>query len=620
MIADGVMGEGFVVSDAVKAMLTRIVHEVASLTEAPMVALWLADEETASLRIAAVSNKPEDTHLPLITLAFGQGGVGWVAVERTPLEVDDVFTDARFLGREWWRRQALSSFLGLPVLHENRLLGVLALNSPRPLRLSVGTREQLNLLVDQAAHVIDGARLEAAAARQREELAAHRAALTARLRETSGILAVARVVGTTTDLTRALRLICRELGILTGADTVAAYLLDPVHHREIQPIAGYHVPEPLLARLAESTVSVEELRFSDALFSDRRAVWTDDAPGDIRFANSLFTRFPHQSALVIPLIVDEEISGGFYLVWWKQRRQFEREEIETLEAIGGQVGVLLRNARLRAALEHRTTRLRELVRINQILSSSLDRRAVLTEIARAASRLTGAPSVVFYVADPVKRTLEVGAFSNEEVAEDFPIRVLPYGRGAAGWIALHQRVLESSDVSTDSRFLAREWWERHELRSFYGVPVVLDGALVAVLALAGREPFRFGPDDEDLIDNFCRQAGLAIRNAELFAAERQAEALSAVAALANAAAHEINNPLTIVFGRLGLLVPHADPDVRQKLEVALAAAGRIRTIVERMMRITRLETLDLPDYLHPTLDIERSSVDPPSDEPQPPAT
>jgi signal transduction histidine kinase len=77
--------------------------------------------------------------------------------------------------------------------------------------------------------------------------------------------------------------------------------------------------------------------------------------------------------------------------------------------------------------------------------------------------------------------------------------------------------------------------------------------------------------------------------------------------LANAAAHEINNPLTIVLGRLELLVPHADPETRRRLEAMLAAANRIRTIVERMTRITRLETLDLASYLRPTLDIVRSS-------------
>jgi len=577
-----------------------------------MVALWIADEETRSLKVGAVNQESPDNHLPLVTLAYGQGGVGWVAAERTPLEVDDLLADSRFVGRDWWRSHGLSSFLGFPVLRDDRLFGVLALNGSQPLRLSGAAREQLTGLVNQAAQALHGARLEVEAARQQAELVASRAALTARLRESAGLLAIARVVGTTADLTRALRLICRQLGVLTGADTVAAYLLDR-WRRRVQPVAGYHVPPSLLDALAMSSVTIEELRFSEALFNDQHAVWTDDAPADPRFVNSLFARFPHRSALVIPLVVDEETSGGFYLVWWERRRQFEREEIETLEAIGGQVGVLLRNARLREALEHRTARLRELVHINQILSSSLDSRAVLTEIARAAARLSGAPGVVFYVADPVKRTLEARAFSDEEAARDFPIRVLPFGRGGAGWVALNQQVLAVPDVLGDTRFLAHDWWARHGLRSFYGMPVVLNGVLVAVLALTGREPFRFGPDDQDLLDNFCRQAGLAIRNAELFQAQGRAEALRAVTQLANAAAHEINNPLTVVLGRLELLQPDAGPELRQKLEVALNAARRIRTIITRMMRITRLETLDLPDHLRPTLDIERSSADPSSD-------
>jgi len=598
------------VSEALKSRLVHIVCEVAVLTGAPMVALWLADEKTDSLRVAAVNDQSVDNHLPLVTLPFGQGGVGWVAVERTSLEVEDVFADPRFVGRAWWRSRALVSFLGLPVLHEDRLLGVLALNSPRPVRLGEAEREQLEMFVDQAAHALYSTRLEAEAARQREELAVQRAALGARLRETSSLLAVARVVSTTSDLTRALRLVCRELGILTGADTVAAYLLDRVHHQEVQPVAGYHVPEALLAGLRASSVRVEELRFSDALFNNQRGVWTDDAPADPRFANSLFASFPHQSALVLPLFVDDEISGGFYLVWWQRRRQFEYEELSTLEAIGGQVGVLLRNARLREALEHRTARLSELVRINQVLSSSLDSREVLIEITRAAARLSGAPRVAFYTIDPIKGVLEARAISADEAPEDFPIQDLPFGEDGAGWIAVNQQVLNVPDVFADARFVARDWYARYGLRSVYGMPVIVDGALLAVLVLAGPAPFQFGPDDQELLDNFCRQAGLAIRNAQLFTAERRAEALRAVTELANGAAHEINNPLTVVFGRLSLLMSRAtDPDVLRQLQAALNAAHRIRVIIERMKRITRLEHVDLPDHLPPTLDIERSSPD-----------
>src|SRR5205085_6486148 len=117
-----------------------------------------------------------------------------------------------------------------------------------------------------------------------------------------------------------------------------------------------------------------------ALFEHRHPVWTDDAAGDPRFANRVFARAPHQSALVLPLVLDEEMSGGFYLVWWQRRAEFDAEVIETLQAITGQVGLLLGNARLRDGLRLRAARLRELVRVNQVLSSSLDMSEVLTAI------------------------------------------------------------------------------------------------------------------------------------------------------------------------------------------------------------------------------------------------
>ncbi len=357
-----------VVPVTVSPVLAGVAREAAALARAPVVSLWIADEKARSLKVGAVSGESAGS-LSLATLTFGQGGVGWVAAARAPLEVDDVFADGRFTGRDWWRSHGLSSFLGLPVIVEDRLLGVLALNGTEPLRLTAGQREQLVLLTNHAANALLGTHLEAEAARRREEVAANRAALAARLRESAGLLAIARILGTTTDLTEALRLICRQLAALTGADTVAAYLLDRPRG-EVRPVAGYHVPKLLVETLAASSVALEELRFGRVLFDDQRLVWTDDAPADPRFANGLFARFPHRSALMIPLVVNKEASGGFYLVWWEQRRQFEAEEVETLEAIGGQVGLLLHNARHLEALEHRVnTALRALAETNALRSA-----------------------------------------------------------------------------------------------------------------------------------------------------------------------------------------------------------------------------------------------------------
>jgi signal transduction histidine kinase len=89
-------------------------------------------------------------------------------------------------------------------------------------------------------------------------------------------------------------------------------------------------------------------------------------------------------------------------------------------------------------------------------------------------------------------------------------------------------------------------------------------------------------------------------------AERRAEALRAVTQLANAAAHEINNPLAVIVGRLELLRRDLTPDQQAKLVPIVEASRQIARIITHMGRLTRLETLDaLP--ASPMLDLRRSS-------------
>jgi len=348
------------------------------------------------------------------------------------------------------------------------------------------------------------------------EPSAGREALEARLRETTGLLAVARVVSSTADLPEALRLICRELGRLTGAETVSAYLHD-VQTGELRPIAAHGVPKHALEALSRTALSLREQAGLEGLFSRGRIIWTDDVAGDPRFAAQPFKRFPHQSGLAIPLVLDGRVSGAFYLVWWERRRRFDAAELAPLQAIGEQTGIVLDHARLRDALEGRAVRLRALSRLNQVVSSSLDESEVLDTIARAAAEMMGAPFVSFWVADEGTQTLSRRAVSDEALGAGLPETPVAYGEGALGWIAERRQLLDVPDVARDERFLFRSWWVARGFKSFVGVPVVLEGSLLAVLVLCGRVPFRFGPDERELLDSFVAQAAVAVRNMRLYA-------------------------------------------------------------------------------------------------------
>jgi signal transduction histidine kinase len=92
-------------------------------------------------------------------------------------------------------------------------------------------------------------------------------------------------------------------------------------------------------------------------------------------------------------------------------------------------------------------------------------------------------------------------------------------------------------------------------------------------------------------------------------ARREAAQLRAVTLLARAAAHEINNPLTVVVGGLGLVARKVPPDSEEAkwIERARDGSERIRDIVARMNRITQIEEAPQVGSLPPILDIKKSS-------------
>ncbi len=213
----------------------------------------------------------------------------------------------------------------------------------------------------------------------------------------------------------------------------------------------------------------------------------------------------------------ERVSGVFYLVWWKERRRFAEPELGTLQTVGQQVGILLRNARLVEALETRAARLRTLAGLNHLVSSSLEVDTVLRGIACAAAELVRAPVASFWLADDARRVLELRAFSDETIGSDFVARRQQYDDGALGWVATHRQPLSVPDVFAAGGVQDQAWWRAHGFSSFLGVPVVLDDVLLAVLSLNGTTPVRMSADDWELVGMFVTQAGVAIRNARLYA-------------------------------------------------------------------------------------------------------
>jgi PAS domain S-box-containing protein len=87
---------------------------------------------------------------------------------------------------------------------------------------------------------------------------------------------------------------------------------------------------------------------------------------------------------------------------------------------------------------------------------------------------------------------------------------------------------------------------------------------------------------------------------------RKAQALRAVASVAAATAHEINNPLTVALGEAHLL--SKDRDAKHgRLPHLIDALERIRDVVRTMNQITRLEPAEPSKDVPEMLDLRKSS-------------
>jgi PAS domain S-box-containing protein len=98
------------------------------------------------------------------------------------------------------------------------------------------------------------------------------------------------------------------------------------------------------------------------------------------------------------------------------------------------------------------------------------------------------------------------------------------------------------------------------------------------------------------------------------AAMREAAEFRSVNLLAQAAAHEINNPLAVIVGYLQLLGDRARPGSQEArwLGMSIEASARIKEAVARLRRIVRVESTQPTGSTPPILDTEKSSQ--PADE------
>jgi signal transduction histidine kinase len=289
---------------------------------------------------------------------------------------------------------------------------------------------------------------------------------------------------------------------------------------------------------------------------------------------------------------------------------------------------------LRAEAELRASEQSALLNVSELVNSSLRLDEVLDAVVRRTADLFHADGVGVYFYDEATRALVLRAhhtpFLSEEQME--ALQRIPLSDSAsAAEVVRTQLPLRIPDTAVDPRVPPELL--RLGVKSSLLLPMLAKDKLLGVLILDSVEPNHFAEHDAELALALAQNASNASERARLHEALAtsleelkstqvellRSQRLEALAAMVAGAAHELNNPLTVVQGYSELLLrQNIAPQMRTDIERILVAIERSRTVVAALLAFGQREEserrlTDINHVLDQTLslcafDLEREQI------------
>jgi len=429
---------------------------------------------------------------------------------RAPVVVEDT-ANSDLVPREWVEAYSLRACLFVPLIRQDQVIGIMSLDyceEPRAFQPA-----QINLamtIAGQLALALDNSRLYAEAQE--------------RLRETTTLLAVGRVLSQPGSLEEMLRRVAREVGLAFGADMVGAYTLDRGRTALI-PVAGWHVPKHLWRALLETPLAFAHVPELVREWRAGRPAWSADVKNDPRVDPELVRSLPPHALMFVPTRVRGESVGGLFLVWWRTGRVFPPAEVRLLEGVGAQVGLAIENAELTRRTEERLQETELLLEVSRSLTSTLDLPALLGQFLAGVQRVIGADSVGVWLCEgesPWMQPVVTSEMPPERLESLRRVRLSSVDHPFYAEAFRSKRPVTSSEVADDPRIPPELRGEATRHRSQLFVPIVAKdlviGGFLAVWWTLRRE---FTESELRLMEAVAGQAGAAVENARLFSDNRR---------------------------------------------------------------------------------------------------
>ncbi|WIG59979.1 MAG: hypothetical protein OJF49_002727 [Ktedonobacterales bacterium] len=335
-------------------LLSAVLGGIRTVMAVDNVAILLTSEDGRELILSAAQG-PEEVVAHTVRMPIGQGVAGRIAETRQPLVVDDLLTVevANPLLREQFR-----SLVGVPLVLEGRLIGVVHADSATLRRFSEQDVRLLQLVAERIAYALDHARLRAA------EDEAHREAETA-AEELRRIQAVTDTALSHLTLDDLLAELLDRIHAVMGVEDIAILLLEPDgRHLVIRAARGL---EDAVAAPAKIPVGQG---FSGHIAATRTALVVDDVSRFTVYHEQM--RQTQQSVAGVPLLVEDRLLGVVY-VGSATERHFSEQDVQLLQRVADRMALAIDRARTyEMAMEARSEATRQASELRATLDTMTD--------------------------------------------------------------------------------------------------------------------------------------------------------------------------------------------------------------------------------------------------------
>ncbi len=405
-------------------------------------------------------------------------------------------------------------------------------------------------------------------------------------RLTPALYAIAGQVARTGDPRSAMETILQQAIAVFHADAGSIAILDPDTNRlQIEAHRG------LPADVPEHALRLDQGLTGWTAFHGK-PVLAPEVADDPRYIR---VRAETRCEMAAPLEVDGHVLGALVLDA-DASGAWTGDDLLSLVRLAGEAARTLQRIWLFQSLQDKARQLETLTVVGQSLVSKLQLQELLDTVTRETRAIFGSCIAAILLHQPEAAALRAESWSGPAGFAPPAKEDWPGAECLANSVVRTGRLLEYPHLHPAEALELRDVPRAPAVQAALLAPIVVEGAVIGVLASYSERPHRHNNEEKRLLGALANLGAVAIANARLYARVfqsedtlRKNETLTTLGLLAAEIAHEIRNPLTVIkllYSSLRMEFPAGDPRVKdtriigEKLNQLEATVSRVLNLAK----------------------------------------